>query len=397
MKILVVSNLFPPRVLGGYEILCGQVCADLERRGHHIVVATTGSGPDLPGPPPVADVRRILRLTQEFGTAPRRDRRRDLAVARSNRAATRALALEARPDVAFVWSQLRLTLGAAAGVQDAGVPTLFTLNDEHLAGFLPGPFAGATGLARRLVDGILFRSLWLPSLRLDHVTCISRRVRDNLVRRGVPVEAARVIHQGIPVPRFPQKDAPGSIHDPLRILYAGQLHPDKGVHTLVEAVGRLSVGGLPVRLSIAGQGPGDYPQRLELLAASCGAPTDFLGRLPHDELPGLYRSHDIFVFPSIWEEPFGLTHLEAMASGTPVVSTADGGQGEFLEDDVNALVFPKADVVALTDALARLAGDEALRARLVATARSMVETRFSMTRYVDDLDALLREIVGASE
>ncbi len=396
MTILVVSNLFPPRVLGGYEILCGQVCSELERRGHHVVVATTASGPDLPGTPPVADVRRVLRLNQEFGTAPVRDRRRDLAVARANRVAVRTLAVEVRPDVAFVWSQLRLTLGAAEGLQDAGVPTLFTLNDEHLAGFLPGPFQGATGLVRRLVDGWLYRALWLPSLRLDHVTCISRKVRDNLVGRGVAVQDARVIHQGIPVPHFPLKEQPGAIHDPLRILYAGQLHPDKGVHTLVEAVGRLTAGGLPVRLSVVGQGPGDYPDRLGLLASSCGAPTDFLGRRPHDELPSLYREHDVFAFPSIWDEPFGLTHLEAMASGTPVVSTANGGQGEFLEDDVNALVFPKADVAALTGALARLAGDEALRTRLALAARAMVETRFSMTRYVDDLAVFLSEIGGAS-
>jgi glycogen synthase len=394
LTILVISNLFPPRVLGGYEILCGQVCAELQQRGHRVVVATTASGPDLPGEPPVGDVRRVLALIQEFGTEPKRDRRRDRRVWKANRQATLDLARELEPDVAFVFSQLRLTLGPALGLQDAGVPTLFTVNDEHLTAFLPGPFEGARGLVRRVLDGLVFRGLWLPSLRLSHVTCISRRVRDNLVDRGVPVDHARVIHQGIPVPRFPVKDDPGSIHDPLRVLYAGQLHPDKGVHTLVEAVGRLAAGGLPVRLTVAGQGPGDYPDRLALLASTCGAPTDFLGRLPHDELPALYRDHDAFVFPSIWQEPFGLTHLEAMASGTPVVSTADGGQGEFLEHEVNALVFPKSDVTALVGALARLAADGALRARLAATARRMVEQRFSMTRYVDDLQALLSEVAG---
>lgn len=396
MTVLVISNLFPPRVLGGYEILCGQVCAELARRGHRVVVATTPSGPDLPGPPPTDDVRRILRLSREFGMPPRRDRLRDIRVAKANRRATRDLVREVRPDIAFIWSQLRLTLGAAHGVQDAGVPTLFTLNDEHLAGYLPEPFEGIAGPARRLVDGWLLRDLWLPSIRLDHVTCISRLVRDNLVRLGAPVAAARVIHQGIPIERFPQKDAPGSVHSPLRVLYAGQLHPDKGVHTLIEAVGRLAAGGHDLRLTVVGQGPGDYPERMALLAASCGAPTEFLGHRPHDELPGLYRDHDVFVFPSIWEEPFGLTHLEAMASGTPVVSTADGGQGEFLEHEVNSLVFPKADAGALAEALARLATDGDLRRRLVREARSMVQRRFSMTRYVDDLDALLGEVAGAA-
>ncbi len=397
MKILVVSNLFPPGVLGGYEILCGQVAAELAERGHDVVVATTNSSPDNRDPPPVKDVRRILRLSQDFGAPPSRNRLRDLPIAAANRKATRNLAREIRPDIAFVFSQLRLTMGAAAGLHDAGVPTLFTVNDEHLAGYVPGPFNGPRGTLRLIVDGFLFRRLWLPSIHLTHVTCISRRVRDNLARRGVPILNARIIHQGIPVDRFPQKDAPGSIHDPLRILYTGQLHPDKGVHTLVQAVGRLAADGLSVRLNVAGHGPGDYPQQLKELASSCGAMTDFMGRRPHDELPGLYRDNDIFVFPSIWEEPFGLTHLEAMASGTPVASTADGGQGEFLEHDVNALVFPKEDVAALANALARLATDAPLRLRLATTARTMVQQRFSLTRYVDDLEALLTQIAGAPE
>jgi glycosyltransferase involved in cell wall biosynthesis len=174
------------------------------------------------------------------------------------------------------------------------------------------------------------------------------------------------------------------------------LHPDKGVHVAVDAVGRLHAAGLPVRLTVAGHGPGDYPDSLRARAAACDAPADFVGRLPHEALPALYRDHDAFVFPSIWREPFGLTHLEAMASGTPVVSTADGGQGEFLEHGSNALVVPKADPAALADALALLARDGDLRRRLAATAREMVARRFSVDRYVDDLAALLATVAGGT-
>ena len=91
----------------------------------------------------------------------------------------------------------------------------------------------------------------------------------------------------------------------------------------------------------------------------------------------------------------GLTHLEAMASGTPVASTADGGQAEFLEHDGNALVFPKGDAAALAAALARLLDDGALRTRLAREARAMVENRFTMRRYVDDLEALLARNKGS--
>ncbi len=396
MRILVISNLFPPRALGGYEILCGQVCAELAARGHQVVVLSSDGGPVLPGEPPVPDVRRVLRLTVPFGQPASLDRMRDLAVSILNARAARDAIRDARPDVAFVFSQLRLTLGAARAARDAGVPTLFTVNDGHLRAFVPGPFDGAAGLARRVLDGGPFRDLWLPSLRMDHLACISHRLRDTLAREGLPVAHARIVYQGIPIQRFPPKADPGSLHAPARLLYTGQLHPDKGVHTLVEAAGILARDGRDLVLDVAGDGPGDYPDRLRAMAAEHRAPATFLGRLPHEELPALYRNHDVFVFPSIWEEPFGLTHLEAMASGTPVASTADGGQAEFLEHDGNALVFPKGDAAALAAALARLLDDGALRTRLAREARAMVENRVPMRRYVDDLEALLAQVAGAA-
>ena len=127
------------------------------------------------------------------------------------------------------------------------------------------------------------------------------------------------------------------------------------------------------------------------LAGFVGAPVRFLGRVPHTEIAALYRSHDVFVFPSIWREPFGLTHLEAMASGTPVVSTTEGGPGEFLVDGENSLTFPKEDSESLADALARFAADPVLALRIARNARAMVEARFSLDRYVVDIEAFLGE------
>ena len=78
-----------------------------------------------------------------------------------------------------------------------------------------------------------------------------------------------------------------------------------------------------------------------------------------------YRDADVVVFPSTWEEPFGVVPLEAMACATPVVATAVGGSAEFLFDGDNCLRFTPGDPEALAAAIERLANDAALRARLV--------------------------------
>jgi glycosyltransferase involved in cell wall biosynthesis len=87
--------------------------------------------------------------------------------------------------------------------------------------------------------------------------------------------------------------------------------------------------------------------------------------LDRGELRDRYTSADVLVFPTEWDEPFGLVPVEAMACGVPVVATGTGGSGEFLLDGLNCVLFPPGDSAGLADAVTRIAGDAALRARLV--------------------------------
>jgi glycosyltransferase involved in cell wall biosynthesis len=182
----------------------------------------------------------------------------------------------------------------------------------------------------------------------------------------------------------------------MRLLYAGQLHDYKGVHVLLEAADRLARQGMRVAVTIAGDGPADYKARLEAFARGSAAPVAFLGRLPQDRLAAVYRTHDVLVFPSEWAEPFGLTHLEAMASGTVVISTAHGGQGEFLEDGINARVFPAGDAGALADRIAGVREAPDLARRIAAAARARVLRDFTVDRYAASLEALLAQAAAAA-
>ncbi|OGG44591.1 MAG: hypothetical protein A3F84_05530 [Candidatus Handelsmanbacteria bacterium RIFCSPLOWO2_12_FULL_64_10] len=397
MKILVISNLFPPHYLGGYEITCGQVCRELERRGHRVVVLTSTHGliqGAIGGHP--GDVRRVLKLYLPFGRPAKLMRARRWWVGRENYRATMDLILRERPDVIFVWSLLRLTLGPAYAAQDSGVPVAYSFNDEYIAGYLPARFGLALRAFSRHVADRVLPNITLRGLTLRNATCISRLLKGNLIARGVPVEDARVIYHGILLDDFPAKPELGGVRMPARVLYVGQLHAYKGVHTLIEAAHMVSSwNGTPApRVSVVGDGPDAYRRQLHEKAAQGGARVDFVGKVAHAELARIYREHDIFVFPSTWQEPFGLTHLEAMASGTPVISTAGGGHGEFLRDGENALIFEKENAEQLAGHILRLIRDRDLSRRLAIRARAVVEREFSLERYVADLEAFLQETVG---
>lgn len=395
MKILIISNLYPPKYLGGYEILCCQVTEELVRRGHDVVVLTStyDKGEEFACNEP-SNVHRLLELYIPFGSPGRLLRSRRWRTGRKNHRITQDFIRKVNPDIVFLWSQLRLTLGPIRAALESNYPLAFTFNDENIAGFIPSSFKLLPRLlARYIFDNWVFPSITLTDVKFRYSTCISQRLKDNLLTSGVGVENARVIYQGIPIEQFPLKPDPGSIHTQPRLLYVGQLLPYKGVHTLIEAAHKIAAleEYKDVKVSIVGDGEDLYKEQLVNLAAEGPAVITFYGRVNHSDLSRIYHEHDILVFPSIWQEPFGLSHLEAMASGVPVVSTNDGGHGEFLEDNINSLVFNKSDVNQLVSCLKKILHDEPLRKRLTSTARTMIEERFTMQGYVSMLEEFLKE------
>jgi glycosyltransferase involved in cell wall biosynthesis len=286
---------------------------------------------------------------------------------------------------------LRLTTGSAKAAEKSGQVVAYTMNDEHLAGYLSRQ-TGWIGSIKQILDEHLL-NIGAFSLKLKNTTCISQTVKRRLCEQGVAIPSSKVIFQGIPIDKFPSKASPGKLGARVKVLYVGQLHSYKGVHTVIQAVCRLHSEGHKIQLTVCGKGEASYELHLRTLAAAAGADITFLGQVPHDALPEIYRSHDLFVFPSTWAEPFGLTHLEAMASGTPVISTAEGGHGEFLRHDVNAYVFKPNSEYELTERIQTLIQYPERAARIAVAARQQMEHEFSIEAYTKRLEDWLTSLL----
>jgi glycosyltransferase involved in cell wall biosynthesis len=138
------------------------------------------------------------------------------------------------------------------------------------------------------------------------------------------------------------------------------------VPVLLRALARLAVRGLRPALAIAGSGPQEPV--LRALAAELGvaAQVRFLGTLQGEELARAYARHRVLAVPSVWQEPFGLVALEALACGClPVV--ADSGALPQAAGPAGVVV-PRGDAAALADALAEALADEGMRQRRLAAA-----------------------------
>ena len=141
---------------------------------------------------------------------------------------------------------------------------------------------------------------------------------------------------------------------------------------------------------------GDGPQRAAVASLLAEAGLSQLCWLPGErsDVPAIMRSLDVFVLPSL-AEGISNTILEAMACGVPVVATRVGGNAELVDEGRTGLVVPSDDDAAMAGALARLAGDPVLAARLGAAARADAERRFSLDAMVQAYQTLYERTLAA--
>lgn len=392
MRILAVSNRYPPWSLGGYEVAAAGTVGALSERGHLLRVLTTVPDPSE-RPADAADdtVYRELHWYWRDHDFPALPLRATIQLERTNaRVLGRHLA-EFKPDAVLWWALGGMSLSLLEHVRRAGVAALGVVGDDWM---VYGPEVDrwtrlwsrrsriAAEAAQRLI-GVPTR--FDPS-RAARWAFISRYMLDVARSIGSRFGNAVIAHPGVDERRFGFTE-PGPWAS--RFLYCGRLDPRKGVGTAVEAL-----ANLPARATLTIDGDGDprYRSELERLSDSLGLGSRVqLQRSPRAEVPGVYAAADAVVFPVRWREPWGLVPLEAMAVGRPVVATAaGGGVAEYLSDGENCLLFPPGDAVALAAALQRLEGDPGLRARLTDAGRRTA-ARFTAAEFHR---AIERELTG---
>jgi glycosyltransferase involved in cell wall biosynthesis len=156
--------------------------------------------------------------------------------------------------------------------------------------------------------------------------------------------------------------------DEIRLLRVGWLSPVKGLEYLFQAVQKLVIKGLPVRLLVLGKepSPNGYGSRLKEIVAELGigGQVEFKGWVPFDQVKRFYQSSDIQIISSL-SEGVPRCLIEGAASGLPLVSTPAGGCKKLLTHERNALIVPMKNSQAIADAVEKFITDGVMRRRLI--------------------------------
>jgi glycosyltransferase involved in cell wall biosynthesis len=224
---------------------------------------------------------------------------------------------------------------------------------------------------------------------------------DDLARRAVALGAdsarMQVVPYGVDCNRFKPdgqgrtaRSAIGARDDELLVFAAGRLVRKKGFEYLIGAM-----PGLPshLRAVLVIAGSGDLEAELRRQAERTSSErVKFLGNVTQGEIATYLAAADLVVVPSVRDDAGnvdGLPNivLEALASGTPLITTTAGGIGAVVSHDHTAFVVPEKDPAAITAGITALGGDPERRKRLGLAARALVEQRFGWARTVDRLEA----------
>jgi glycosyltransferase involved in cell wall biosynthesis len=372
---------------GGQNVHVAALAAGLARRGHDVTVHTRRDDDALPervvtqdgydvvhvpaGPPRVLPKDDLLRHMPEFASVLRRSW------------------AQRPPDLvhAHFW------MSGLASVAAAGsIPVLQTF---HALGSVKRRHQGAadTSPPQRIE---LERSL---CRRVTHVVATCSDEVFELRRLGLTSERVSIVPCGVDTSVFTPRGPVAPRSDRRRLLVLGRLVERKGQDDAVRALSAVP----DAELVVVGGPPPDAldadpeVQRLRALAASLGVADRlvFTGSVARADVPAWVRSADV-VLAVPWYEPFGITPLEAMACGRPVVATAVGGLVDTVADGVTGTLVPPRDPAALGEALAALLADDERRAAYGAAGVRRARARYRWSRVVADTDAVYRQVLARS-
>lgn len=379
MDILLVTRRFPPAP-GGAENQVSEIARRLARRSHRVVVYTTDLYRDVP-------FQRLPRLASP--KSGRMEVRRHRAV---------PIPCRRKEGTSLAPSMLMSCLVKANlprivhchGLNLATVSALSLIQRRRTCKTVCTTHHDPSTLSGGFIIGIL--------KRFDGLVALSEIERKRMLSLGLDGTKIRLIPNGVDIAAFKHLPHRESFRRRMGIqnhliLYAGRIDTqDKGCDVLVEAVSmtQRTIGDCTLVFSGPDWGSQKY---LQALCAQRNVRAVFTGNLALDDLKSAFVACDVFVLPSV-REAVGLSIIEAMLCGAPVVATRVGGIPSLVQEEETGLLVSPNDPQAMADAICRTIQDRRLAARLTRRGRE-VAAKYSIERTVTQLEQFYHSILSS--
>lgn len=351
-------------VPGGVQVHVRQLGMRLSHRGHEVLAVTPGRA-EAPEPW-VRVVGRPIRVPYNGTVAP-------ICASRTSWQRVRDLMEVFEPDVVHVHEPLTPSTSMFATLASRA-PVVATFHAYLRRSRLLTAAAPALGFVLRRVRARIAVS----------------EAAASFVSGPFP-GAVEVVPNGVDTAMFAGAAPSRELPEGRRMLWVGRLDPQKAFPVALRAFGMLAGEFPDLSLVVAGDGP--ERGAVATLGPQVARRVLMLGSVRHDDLPPYHASADLLMAPASGQESFGIVLVEAMAAGLPVVCTDIPGYREVVRHEIEGLIVPPDDAVALADAVRRVLRDPGLAAALGASG-VIRAAEFDWERVVPRLESVYRRATG---
>jgi glycogen(starch) synthase len=404
VKILVLTNLYPPHHFGGYELRCKQVVDYLVERGHEVEILTSVCDDrKCKLHPNEKHVYRELHNIHKVNTRYMKAITIILDLWRMNNRIENF-----KPDIVYIWHMTSFTKSIvpflarihAQLVWDEGGRGLSYFWSDHgiWHNFLAN---GEDSIIKRLikeiikigfifVSGGLLKAEWRwPENMVGYFN--SEMGLQYAQKMGVPTKGFRVIHSGIDLALFPFKEFKSEISQ-VDILIPGRIEPIKAQKDGVELLLHLERSEIPAQLTIVGHiHSNEYYQEIlqSIKENHLEAHVSIHPMVDYDIMSDLYSQADICFFPSKQAMGFSRIPLEAMASGCLVITYGNEGANEVVANNDTGFVVSEGDYEGISSIIREGIENPTKYQKICRAARRLVEQNHSMEIYMNEIESFL--------
>lgn len=420
MKILVVTNLYPPHIVDPSDVRVETVCEAMKAHGHTVRVLTSTGGAAKEYDD--GRIARLLKLNGMYAAQCTTEVDELEQIEQGNNNALHKLLTEFKPDVVHVFSLHGLGKSLLLQLIEADTPFALDINDPWLrAEVVTDPWlvywnsdkvsfakkmmrmgSSITGGSRQIPTALMrgkkpVKDFFHPDGKGQNVGSMviprlyfgTSPLKYAASHEGFTVDHAEIIPSAISADKFNGAPLPAS-ETARKFLVVTHLTPDSRIQEVIDALAALLEAGHQAGLTIYGQGDSDFVAKLRNQILSSKIPVELRKVVnPALELPKIYREHHAFIYPSANAEPFVPAPLQAMACGLPVIINRAFELQEFYRHRENCLFFDSEDIGLLAGRMLELIQDGESRYALAANGQSEVLRAFDEAVMLENIETFL--------
>ncbi len=377
MRILTVTNYYPPHFIGGYEIACQETMDFLKEQGHEVVVVTSDYHRSDTKENGILRDMHLINYNKTSLVHKKLDEYHNYKVVMDAIKTT-------KPDLVYFWSLRGIGLSVIEAAQKQNISKVFEIGDFWMYGYMQ---QGST-LKQKIKSFLPF--LNDENIPITPTICVSKWVAREM-KNVYKSDTTYVYPNATLLPKKKTSD-----NTELKFVFAGRIDEEKGLDLAIEALNKFATLHPTCSFSfeIYGGGEQAYMDKCKALAKPIASMVSFKGKVRSKE--EIYSNASVLLMPTRMREPFGLVLIEAMAHGCAVIATNAYGPAEIIDHRENGLLFEMENTDDLLTQIESVYFDALYLNKLQENGYKHVLQNYSIPKVKSEVETLLKNIAGVA-